>query len=110
MLTDVYDVIREVTKTPLSSRFFSLLFFVTLLFLCVGHIIECILVQPDQTYQRNLTLHNLAAAAQVATTRRVKKQYPEPIKVWKVVRGDKVEVITGKEKGKRGTILKVPHT
>ncbi len=46
----------------------------------------------------------------MATTRRVKKQYPEPIKVWKVVRGDKVEVITGKEKGKRGTILKVPHT
>jgi hypothetical protein len=46
----------------------------------------------------------------VATTRRVKKQYPDPIKVWKVVRGDKVEVITGKEKGKRGTILKVPHT
>ena len=43
-------------------------------------------------------------------TRRIKKQLPPPIAIWKVVRGDKVEVTAGKEKGKRGTILKVYRT
>ena len=47
------------------------------------------------------------AAAQKALTRRVKKKTPPPIQVWKVVRGDKVEITSGKEKGKRGTVLKV---
>jgi len=42
-----------------------------------------------------------------AMTRRVKERRPPPIQVWKVVRGDKVEITSGKEKGKRGTILKV---
>ena len=30
-----------------------------------------------------------------------------PFKDWKIVRGDKVEIITGRDKGKRGTILAV---
>ena len=40
-------------------------------------------------------------------TRRIKKPVPPPIATWKIVRGDKVEIISGKEKGKRGTIIKV---
>jgi large subunit ribosomal protein L24 len=28
-------------------------------------------------------------------------------KDWRIVRGDKVEVITGKDRGKQGTVLKV---
>jgi hypothetical protein len=32
---------------------------------------------------------------------------PPPVRSWKLVRGDKVEIISGKEKGKRGTILKI---
>ena len=31
-------------------------------------------------------------------TRRIKKPVPPPIATWKVVRGDKVEIISGKEK------------
>ena len=47
-------------------------------------------------------------AAQTAMTRRVKKKLPPPISgAWKVVRGDKVEIVSGKEKGKRGTVLKI---
>lgn len=30
-----------------------------------------------------------------------------PFKDWTIVRGDKVEVITGKDKGKQGTVLGV---
>merc|ERR1719183_1322556 len=41
-------------------------------------------------------------------TRRVKKKLPPPMSgAWKVVRGDKVEIVSGKEKGKRGTVLKI---
>jgi len=46
-------------------------------------------------------------AAQTAMTRRIKKWVPPAIAAWKIVRGDKVEIMTGKEKGKRGVILKV---
>jgi len=46
-------------------------------------------------------------AAQTAQTRRIPKPVPPPIRSWKIVRGDKVEILSGKEKGKRGTILKV---
>jgi len=38
--------------------------------------------------------------------RTAKKNAPEPIQKWKVVRGDKVEVTTGKYKGQQGTVLK----
>lgn len=48
-----------------------------------------------------------AAAAASAQTRRIPKPVPPPVRSWKLVRGDKVEIISGKEKGKRGTILKI---
>jgi large subunit ribosomal protein L24 len=40
-------------------------------------------------------------------TRRIKKPVPPPIAVWKILRGDKVQITSGKERGKRGTVLKV---
>jgi large subunit ribosomal protein L24 len=40
-------------------------------------------------------------------TKRVFGKPPAPIKRWKIVRGDTVELLTGKDKGSRGNVIKV---
>lgn len=48
----------------------------------------------------------LSATRGVSKSLRQRKKVP-PIKRWKIVRGDEVEVISGTDKGKQGTILKM---
>jgi len=50
------------------------------------------------------SLHRINA---VKRGSKVKTKYPEPFRIWKIVRGDKVHVISGKEKGKEGTVQRV---
>lgn len=48
-----------------------------------------------------------AAAKRVARLKGHKRKPPEPIKDWKIVRGDLVEVLSGRDKGKQGEVCLV---
>ncbi|XP_062516515.1 large ribosomal subunit protein uL24m-like [Corticium candelabrum] len=51
-----------------------------------------------------------ATAKRLRTLRGIKRKPPEPIRRWKVVRGDWVEVLVGKDKGKQGKVIDVDRS
>ncbi|XP_065836772.1 large ribosomal subunit protein uL24m-like [Oscarella lobularis] len=48
-----------------------------------------------------------AAARRLRQLKGVKRKPPEPIRRWKMVRGDSVEVLAGKDKGKQGKLIDI---
>lgn len=62
---------------------------------------------PGQRYGGKLSTDMLYRSESVLESIRTPKSVVDPIKNWRIVRGDLVQVISGPEKGKRGRVLEV---